>query len=55
MGGVRFTGGNYKHALAEQMRNAQRSKWLRDNTDAVQEHTQLAGLNGTLSDSVRKF
>jgi len=44
-----------EHALAEQLRNEQRTAWLRENADAIQAYNQFVETNGTFSDSVRKF
>ncbi len=44
-----------ENALAEQLRNAQRAQWLRENADAIQAYNQLVETNGMFSDSVRKF
>ena len=41
--------------LAEQLRNAQRAKWLSENKDAIAAYNQFVETNGTFSDSVRKF
>ena len=42
-------------ALAEQLRSAQRAKWLSDNKDAIAAYNQFVETNGTFSDSVSKF
>ena len=42
-------------ALAEQLRNAQRAKWLSENKDTIAAYNQFVETNGTFSDSVRKF
>ncbi|MDR6983859.1 antitoxin CcdA [Rheinheimera pacifica] len=44
-----------EHALAEQLRSAQRAKWLSENKDAIAAYNQFVETNGTFSDSVRKF
>lgn len=44
-----------EHALAERLRNEQRTEWLRENADAIQAYNQFVEKNGTFSDSVRKF
>lgn len=42
-------------ALAERLRNEQRTEWLRENADAIQAYNQFVETKGTFSDSVRKF
>ena len=42
-------------ALAEQLRSAQRAKWLSENKDSIAAYNQFVETNGTFSDSVRKF
>ena len=44
-----------EQALAEQLRSAQRAKWLSENKDAIIAYNQFVEANGTFSDSVRKF
>lgn len=44
-----------EHALVEQLRNEQRTEWLRENAGAIQAYNQFVETNGTFSDSVRKF
>ena len=44
-----------EHALAERLRNEQRTEWLRENADAIQAYNQFVEKNGTFSDSLRKF
>lgn len=44
-----------EQALAEQLRNKQRSEWLRENADAIRVYNQFVETNGAFSDSVRKF
>lgn len=44
-----------EHALAEQLRAAQRAQWLQENADAIAAYNQFVDAKGTFSDSVRKF
>ncbi len=44
-----------ERALAEQLRTEQRTQWLRDNANAIKAYNQFVEINGTFSDSVRKF
>lgn len=44
-----------EQALAEYLRNEQRTEWLRENADAIKAYNQFVETNGTFSDSVRKF
>ncbi len=44
-----------ERALAEQLRDEQRTAWLRENAEAIQAYNQFVETNGTFSDSIRKF
>jgi antitoxin CcdA len=44
-----------EQALADQLRTEQRAQWLRENAAAIKAYNHFVELNGTFSDSVRKF
>ncbi|MEH8015983.1 type II toxin-antitoxin system CcdA family antitoxin [Rheinheimera muenzenbergensis] len=44
-----------EQALAEQLRSAQRVRWLNENKDAIAAYNQFVETHGAFSDSVRKF
>lgn len=44
-----------EQALAEQLRAEHRVQWLNENADAIKAYNLFVELNGTFSDSVRKF